>query len=89
MPYIDELLAEVEEPVCEYCAGKEAQYKTSTYADLYIDTFGYSRVLVVAPHKCCPTYVDDCCAKDISFRVGFIINFCPECGRELCQDKGE
>jgi len=73
--------------ICEYCAGEEVLYQTSTYADLYIDTFGHSKILVAAPHKCCPAYVY-CCAKDVSFRAGFIINFCSECGRELCQEKG-
>ena len=70
---------------CEYCSGERVLYQTSSNTELYISTFGLARTLETKS-SCCPPYVD-CCAKDMSIRSVFIINFCPNCGRKLTDEE--
>lgn len=66
---------------CKYCSGKKTEYQYTTHTKLFIGTFGENRTLLVETNAC-PPY-SQCCMKDIPANSAFIINFCPNCGRDL------
>ena len=66
---------------CEYCNGKRNEYQHTIDTKLSINTFGKARVLETECNRC-PPYAN-CCMKNIPARSAFIINFCPNCGRNL------
>lgn len=66
---------------CPVCSGEKREYQHTKHTKLFIDTFGEKRVLITEC-VCCPPY-SQCSMKDIPARSAFIINFCPECGRDL------
>lgn len=73
--------SEVQEQGCEYCAGTSKLYQHTIHTNLYINTFGKARTLVVECYPC-PPYAD-CSHKGTPARSAFLIKFCPECGRRL------
>jgi len=66
---------------CKYCKGIEPSYQSSAYHKIHIDSLGSRKVLRVE-NIGCPKYVD-CSQKDMNIGSAFIINFCPNCGRDL------
>ena len=66
---------------CEYCSGDKAEYQSTPYAKLNIETILDKKSLVV---ECslCPPYVD-CCMKCTPVRSVFKINYCPNCGAKM------
>ena len=83
-PHIDELPIIDAEPIrngCEYCSGDKAEYQSTPYAKLDIETILDKKSLVV---ECsiCPPYTD-CCMKCTPVRSLFKINYCPNCGAKM------
>lgn len=76
-----ELERESKNEGCEYCRGEKALYQHTHTTNLYIDTFGKARTIVVECNPC-PPYAN-CCHKGTPDRSAYIIKFCPECGRKL------
>lgn len=72
---------EVQEQGCEYCEGTSKLYQHTTHTNLFLNTFGKARTLVVECYPC-PPYAD-CSHKGTPARSAFLIKFCPECGRRL------
>lgn len=66
---------------CEYCRPKASQYQTSSHTELYLDTLGSHRILQTRCQPCPPH--SRCSSNGRSFRASFVINFCPNCGRDL------
>lgn len=67
---------------CEYCSGRFAEYQHTVNTKLYINTFGRARTIETECNPCPP--FSQCCMKGIPARSAFIINYCPNCGRNLC-----
>lgn len=67
--------------MCQYCEGDSVKYQESRYSDLYINSFGKAKHLVVEINVC-PPYAD-CSVKNMIRRSAFQINFCPNCGADL------
>lgn len=70
---------------CEYCSGEFVEYQHTVNTKLNINTFGKAQTLVT---ECtpCPPYAK-CCLRGIPARSAFIINFCPNCGKDLRGEK--
>lgn len=66
---------------CEYCAGESKLYQYTTNTKLYINTFGRARTIETACMPCPPAA--RCGLRGNTARSAFIINYCPNCGREL------
>lgn len=66
---------------CKYCNGEFAEYQKTINTKISINTIGKARSLNTESNGC-PPYAN-CCMKDIPARSAFIINFCPNCGRQL------
>lgn len=66
---------------CEFCGGGKTLYQQTRNTKLYINTFGKARTLVTESIQCPP--FAKCCLKGVSANSVFLINFCPECGRNL------
>ena len=72
--------------MCEYCnhwENGEVIYQNNTYCDLSISHFGNRPVLIVKNlKKGCPQF-SSCNAKSMNTNVSFLINYCPNCGKQL------
>jgi hypothetical protein len=67
---------------CEYCSpDKYVEYQRTTTTQIFIKTVRGARALEVCSDHCPP--FADCSAKGVSTRSLFLINYCPECGRDL------
>ncbi len=66
---------------CQYCRKVGTEYQHTYSVKISIDAFGKKRVLIVECDPC-PPYAK-CSRKGIPTRSAFVINFCPECGRDL------
>lgn len=68
---------------CKFCSGKKVKYQENRYVNLYIDTFGKHKVLLIEDKKTdCPSNAS-CGMKNITLNSAFIIDYCPNCGRKL------
>ena len=72
---------EAEKPGCEYCSGQMAEYQYTCNTKLYINTFGKARTIETECNPCPP--FSRCSMRGIPARSAFIINYCPNCGRNL------
>lgn len=66
---------------CKHCNGTESEYQHTYSTKISINTFGKARTILIECNPC-PPYAN-CGMKGIPARSAFIINFCPECGRDL------
>lgn len=57
--------------MCQYCEGESVKYQENHLSNLYINSFGRAKHLVVEINICPP------------FRAAYPINFCPNCGKDL------
>lgn len=69
---------------CEYCRPPAAPYQETYHTKLGLSTFGKARTLVTSCEPCPPH--SRCGSRGRAFRAEFIINFCPNCGRDLRGD---
>lgn len=76
-------LTEAKQPQagCEYCSGKFAEYQHTVNTRLAISTFGKARTIETECNPC-PPYAN-CSMKGVPVRSAFLINYCPNCGRNL------
>jgi hypothetical protein len=76
--------------MCEFCKNwktQETVYQKGPYCDLMIGSSLFCPALFVDNiHKGCPQFVE-CSAKSKSMMVAFQINYCPECGKKLTDEK--
>lgn len=79
--------SETQQEKCPYCNGVKTEYQHTRHTKLFIDTFGKSQVLTVECNACPP--FAKCCSKDLPVRSAFIINYCPNCGRDLSRGETE
>lgn len=66
---------------CEYCSGDNAEYQSTSYVKLSINTVLGEKVLVVESNPC-PPYTN-CSMKGVVARSAFRINYCPNCGKKV------
>lgn len=72
----------MENNACPCCGALPILYQETWHTKLYIDRLGAATILKTETNYC-PPYAG-CCGNDGQpRRAAFIINFCPECGRDL------
>lgn len=67
---------------CEYCNGTKSLYQETRNTKIYISTFGEARTLYVEDYGKCPPH-EKCIMKCVPNRTEYLINYCPNCGRNL------
>lgn len=71
---------------CPLCENDEKKlYAMSAYGEFYFDTFGEKKVLLAHINKC-PQFAK-CSAKEMDVYVALQLNYCPECGRRLKDER--
>ena len=68
---------------CEFCDGTLALYAETNTTKLYINTKNGARAIYTStkPSTCPENAL--CALKGVENNSAFIINFCPNCGRDL------
>ena len=70
--------------MCEYCKELTAsprEYQRGTYGSISLVRFGKKALLIVEQNKCAK-YVK-CVSKEVPIKMGYEINYCPNCGAKL------
>ena len=68
---------------CPYCNGTLALYGATNTTELYINTAnGAKAIYTSTTAAACPENAK-CALKGIENNAAFVINFCPNCGRDL------